>query len=120
MFQRSFAQTEQFGKLALRQGDLFPDRSNIDVCRDMYRAAIFFSLGESECLSGTLDHPLSRGWFLLVHLDSLADLYVLTISARTIFKRRRSFGAKSVFWFLAKMLSKKTGISVPVKNVMTR
>jgi hypothetical protein len=44
----------------------------------------------------------------------------LAISPKVIFNARRSLGERSAFSFLAKILSKNTGISVPVKNVTTR
>jgi hypothetical protein len=81
---------------------------------------ILQALGESESLSGALDHSFARRGFAFLHFDSLPDLQVSTILAKTDFNTRRSFGPKSIFSLLAKMLSKNTGMSVPEKNVITR
>ena len=49
MFQGAFAQTEQLGKLALRKGDLFPDRPDIDVIWNVdFAAVVFLAPGEGE------------------------------------------------------------------------
>jgi hypothetical protein len=75
VFQGPFAQTEQLGKLGLRQGDLPPDGFDIDVIWDVYLTAVaLLAFGESERLFGALDHSSAGSWFPLVHLDSLRDL----------------------------------------------
>jgi hypothetical protein len=74
MFQSPFAETEQLGKLALRKGDLLPDRLDIDCLRHVYfTAMVFLAFGKGEGLSGTLDHALARGWFPF-HFDFLVYL----------------------------------------------
>ena len=61
MFQGSFAQAEQLGKITLRKGDLLPNRLDIDIIWDMHVASVVFAaLGERQRLSGALDHSLTR------------------------------------------------------------
>jgi hypothetical protein len=75
MLQGPFAQTEQLGEFALRKGYLFPNRFDIDVVWDVCLTAVILpALGESERLSGTLDHSSARRQLPLPHLDSFPDL----------------------------------------------
>jgi hypothetical protein len=53
---------------------------------------VLFALGEGQRLPGALDHSFARSRFLALHLGSFPDLWTLAISARTLFKTRRSFG----------------------------
>src|ERR1700691_3497183 len=56
-----FTQTESLGKLALRQADSFSDHLDINVVWDVsFAAMILQALGESESLSGALDHSFAR------------------------------------------------------------
>ena len=50
-------------------------RLDIDIVWDVYLTAVIFPAhGESERLSGALDHSFACRRFPLLHLDSLLDL----------------------------------------------